>query len=245
MGLGSLVLVCLTYPVQIARAAPPPPAVSFDDQLASGRASEANLDYEEAAEVYLEIVARTDLTDEQRLEANLCAGRVTRIMGKDAEARMYFNYVLMKQPDFRMPADTPPKVANFFELVRQELAAARGTMGTAIAPQPLPANSGSGERAGAATTSPARRSPFPVLLGLGGGVAGIGVIIVSVSGVCGVLSSDAQQRALATDVQTERIARYDERDQYSLVANIGYATAAILLAGGTALVATDLFMGDP
>src|SRR5207249_2768651 len=64
-------------------------------------------------------------TDEQRIHAHLLAGIANRVAGKDLDARTNFRYVLLKHPDWQLAEDTPPKVALFFEGIRQEIAAER------------------------------------------------------------------------------------------------------------------------
>ncbi len=92
-------------------------------QLDRGRAAIAELEYGVAAEEFMAVATDPNATDAQRLEANLQAGVVQRILGNNVESRMHFLYVFKRAPDAALPGEQPPKVQGFFELVREEAAA--------------------------------------------------------------------------------------------------------------------------
>jgi len=250
-----------------ALAAAPLPTVA--EHMERARLAEQKLDYDVAAELWSALVARRDLTPEQRFEANLNAGRVHRILGRDTEARMNFLYVLRQQPGYRLPPSMPPKVVDFFELVRQEVLATEvsGTGSrsgkapvqpkspTAAAPA-ADTTTATASPAGRATTTvatstapaaaPATGAPttatlsWPLLIG-GGAVAAAGIAALALGGVSAVQFATSEQRALATDEQVERDAIYDERDTWAWAADIGFASGALLAIGGATLLAVGLF----
>lgn len=213
------------------------------EQMAQARLAEQGLDYDVAADLWQTLVSRQDLTAAQRFEANLNAGRVNRILGRDTEARMNFLYVLRQQPGHQLPPGTPPKVADFFELVRQEVQATarQGADGRAgngqtqpASPVVVPARPAAG-----ASAPPASGLGWPLLIG-GGALAIGGLAALAVGGVSAVQFGESERRATATDEQVERAAIYDERDRWAWAANIGLAGGALLAIGGATLVAVGL-----
>jgi hypothetical protein len=79
------------------------------------------LDYAEAADEAGFVISDPSASQAERLKANIIAGSANRIIGRDTDARLNFRYVLATDPAFSLPPSTPPKVLNYFELVRQEL----------------------------------------------------------------------------------------------------------------------------
>jgi hypothetical protein len=108
---------------------------------------EAELKYDVAAEILLQVIADDRATDEELMEANLRAGIIQRIIDNDVDARLHFNYVLQRAPDTPLPEGMPPKITAFFELIRkevieakrQEAARANATPAPGPAPAPAPA----------------------------------------------------------------------------------------------------------
>jgi hypothetical protein len=124
----------LVFALALALAAP------AEQHLGKGQQLLADLDYEAAA--YELMLAATDpaADDATRLQANLLAGIAHRVIGKDTDARLNFRYVLLRAPQTQLPPDTGPKVALYFESVRQEIDAERATTpAPASAPAPAPA----------------------------------------------------------------------------------------------------------
>jgi hypothetical protein len=105
------------------------------ERLTRARAAEANLEYQVAADELLAVISDPQATPPELLEANLRAGIVQRVLGNDVEARLHFVYVFQRMPDAELPAGQPPKIAAFFELVRQEVI---GAQRPAPVPQPPP-----------------------------------------------------------------------------------------------------------
>ncbi len=104
----------------------------------------AELEYEQAREELLLLLDRDDLDDQTRLEANMKAGIVQRIIGHDVDARLHFINALTIDPDVTLPPGQPPKIRTFFELVRREWEATRPPP-EPVVHEPLP-RSGSGMR---------------------------------------------------------------------------------------------------
>lgn len=227
-------------------------APSADQLIARAQAAETDLEYDDAADVWMAVIARDDLTDAQRLEANLNAGRIARIRGQDMEARMHFGYVLKRRPDYKLPAGTSPKVANFFELVRQELSssdegrplsAPQAPTPPATAAVAAPATSRPALVAAPAPAAPERGFPWLLASGLGG--AGVGLLTVGVGVFAGVNAWGLDQRAVKDDVQLSRAAGYDDRDQAALIANLCYGAGGVLLvAGASAAVVSVLVVHE-
>jgi len=70
----------VSIPPGVAHAAAP---LDIAEQMERARLAEQHLDYDVAAELWLEIVASKELSSRQRLEVNLSAGRVARVRGQD------------------------------------------------------------------------------------------------------------------------------------------------------------------
>jgi hypothetical protein len=92
-------------------------------RIAKGNAALEALEFDEAADILMQVVVDPNATDDERFEANLLAGTAHRILGHDDEARLCFRYVILKRPAFRMNPAKSPKVVQFFDLVRQEVEA--------------------------------------------------------------------------------------------------------------------------
>jgi hypothetical protein len=78
---------------------------------------------------------------------------------------------------------------------------------------------------------------------MGGTVAALGAATLGLGGIAAYLATTEQAAALATDIQTERGAHYDQRNLYIGMGNAGYVVGGVLLATGVALIAVDLALG--
>ncbi len=126
--------------VLISAASAPDSAVQT--QLNRGKAAIAELEYEVAAEELMAVATAPAATEAEKVEANLLAGVVHRILGNNVEAKLHFMYVLTREPKTQLPPGQPPKVTGFYELVREEainLNALRNANRPAPAPAPAPA----------------------------------------------------------------------------------------------------------
>jgi hypothetical protein len=180
--------------------------------------AEAALEYGTAA-VHWESAVQMAPDEATKIEDHLRAGIARRIVGDDAMARLHFIYVLRRQPARTLDADQPPRILDFFELVRDEVRPA---------PAPTPAPPGPDD-------APPPAPPPVVAPGAASGGAwwGVGVsgglaIAAAMGGaVAGFLAVEADRLASAERVQVERAAVYDQRDDLALVANGLYGAAAL------------------
>jgi hypothetical protein len=227
--------------VYVAALAPP-------EELAErARFAEGDLDYDRAADLWLEVIGNPETSDTLRFEANLSAGAIERIRGNDTEARFHFQYVLRQDPEFRLPDDTPPKVRNFFELVRQEVKAeiARSSV---VTPERPTVTAPSGVAQSSAGTAPIAKAPaqtsldddgIPVLplslFSVGGAALAFAVGGVAVGSIFGWLAWDQYNAALASNVQVERLSSYEAAQTNALVANVGYAAALVCAVGAVGI----------
>lgn len=91
--------------------------------LDAARQAEADLDYATARTVIAAILTNAAATPAELLQAHMLAGQIERTAGNDALAREHFLVVLRAEPTWSLPTDAPPKLAMFFELVRQDVLA--------------------------------------------------------------------------------------------------------------------------
>jgi hypothetical protein len=210
------------------------------DAMARAIDAEEALEYEQARELWLEVIARDDLSAEQRVEANIHAGSVARILDRDVEARSHFVNVLAQQPDYQLPPATPPKVHHFFELIRQEL---RSSAALGVDRRP-PAAARAAAEPVVAPGEDTADTPNP-LLWAGAGSVGLGLLAGLLGVTAGALSSAEQQQAMATEVQLERVAHYQTRDGLVVAANVGYGSAALLAIAGLSLTTAALLQEPP
>lgn len=213
--------------------------------------AEEGLDYDRASDLWIEVIAHPASTEEQRIVANFRAGSVARIRDKDVEARMHYVYVLERIPDYTLPDQTSPRIRNFFELVRQEVRSRleREESGAqeraAETPPPPPSPVEPEPRGGAAAPTDEAPDDSPSLLLISGAAAvGVGAVLGAIGGVAGWSAQQAHESALEADVQRDRNLHYDDRDQFSLVANVCYGAAALMVAAGAAAAGLALVPGD-
>jgi len=67
-----------------------------------------------------ELLARTDGTVDERLDAYLLQGSCLAIVGDAIEAEKPFRFLLRGRPTYEMPAETPPKILGVFRKVQAE-----------------------------------------------------------------------------------------------------------------------------
>lgn len=253
----SWVLSVLPALLHVSALAPP------DEVAARARFAESDLDYDRAADLWLEVIGNPDTTDALRFEANLQAGAIERIRGNDTEARFHFQYVLRKDPDFRLPDETPPKVRNFFELVRQEVKAerARSAPGApapaAVAPastarppataEPLSGGASPTVASGAPATDPpsvvdetGESAGLPLLpltlVGVGAASAGFAISALGAGALVGSFAVDRYNQAVASNVQVERHDFYEAAQGAALIANVSFTAGAFASLAALTLV---------
>lgn len=138
-------LVVLVVGAVCGLAAPAGATRATNRQLADlARQAEEQLEYDRAIELWLELLARDRVSPRLRVEGHYRSGAIQRIRGHDVEARIHFRYVLTQQPGYELPPDTPPKIANFFEIVREEVQAEAAAAGPAL--EALQDDEGGGRR---------------------------------------------------------------------------------------------------
>lgn len=113
------VLACAAPVVEVPAAS----NASVAADLEAARRAEADLDYGTARALIDAVLANDQATPVERLHAHVLAGQIERTAGNDGLAREHFLVVLRAEPTWALPAEVPPKVAMFFELVRQDVVA--------------------------------------------------------------------------------------------------------------------------
>jgi hypothetical protein len=93
---------------------------STQSLLDKARALYAALEYADVIPLAEAVLARTDITIDQRLDAYLLQGSSLAIVGDAIEAEKPFRFLLRGRPDFEMPAETPPKILAVFRKVQVE-----------------------------------------------------------------------------------------------------------------------------
>lgn len=78
------------------------------------------LEYRDAEALSAALLAREDLTLDERLDTQLARGRVLAIIADPTDAEPMFRFVLRARPTFDFPDDTPPRVLAVFRKVQVE-----------------------------------------------------------------------------------------------------------------------------
>ncbi len=181
---------------------------TVDERIDRAQAALAALEYNEAADDLLLVLADPAATDAQKLRANMIAGIANRVIGRDVDARINFRSVLEHDRDARLPDGTAPKVAAFFEMVRQELEADRAAVPAA---PPTPSAPPAADKAAAI--------PFAGL------TAGAGVVAVA-AGVSGVVAAELTA-ADPTALGADREAAIEGGRVFVALTAVGVAAAAV------------------
>jgi hypothetical protein len=177
------------------------PGADVATQLEAARRAEADLDYATARALIEAVLANSTTTPTQFLQAHLLAGQLERTAGNDALARDHFLVVLRADPRWTLAADAPPKLAMFFELVRQDVVAEQAAVAAAAAVAPV------------APVAPPPATPVAgmVITGLGGAAVVAGAVV----GVLGEVQ-------FAQDAST-----WDARNSGRTMALAGWSTATV------------------
>lgn len=101
-------------------AAPAPMPTDKAGLLQQLAAQLEGLDYKDAARVSEALLARDDLTEDERIDVQLARGRILSVIADTTEAEPMFRLVLRARPDFDLPSDTPPRVLAVFRKVQVE-----------------------------------------------------------------------------------------------------------------------------
>lgn len=95
------------------------------DLLEKARSLYETQEYDAVVPVAREVIALSDATGDQRLDARLLEGSCLAILGKITEAEVAFRRLLRGRPDFTMSDDTSPKILAVFRRVEGEERAIR------------------------------------------------------------------------------------------------------------------------
>ncbi len=185
--------------------------------IEKAEAAEQNLEYEDAINLWLEVITHPDVQEEQLLNAHLRAGILQRVLKNDVEARIHFRFLLQKKPDYQLDPDLPPKIRGFFELIRQEVTMEADKAGPAPAPAAAPAE-------------PAGLGLSTIVLGVGGAVGALGLLTMVAGGGLGIYAVLLHFQADAEQVQVKRAAIYDTRDVVTI------AASSVALLGGVVVL---------
>ena len=163
---------------------------SAQDRIDRGKAALENLDYDAAADEFTFAAVHKDATLEERVQANLYAGIAHRILGRDVDAKLNFVFVLKQAPETQLPPGTQPKISNFYDLIRLEIAPNKPATSTPVAPEPVAASPPSPSVKPSVVNTPSGveprptsedQQPFPILAIAGGTTAAVGAGVVLAS----------------------------------------------------------------
>ena len=174
--------------------------------LETARNAERELEYQQAKAALVELFAAPGVTEEELIQGHLLAGGIERVLENDTEARLHFLYVLRRRPDHALAESQPPKVRNFFELVREEVRdeQRQAAVVDVVVPPPPPPKE-------------------PSLLGPV--VAGVGGVVAASSVVAAMMGETAFAEAARP---------FEEREAGRNLALLGWAGAAIGVGVGVA-----------
>lgn len=106
-------------------AAFPAAAGGVDEELAAAEAASQGLRYDELLPLVEKVLARPEASGAQRLRAWYLQGSALAAMNRQLEAEKAFRFLLRGEPNWEIPADTPPKIAAVFRKVQVEEQAIR------------------------------------------------------------------------------------------------------------------------
>jgi hypothetical protein len=136
-------------------------SAGIEQKLAAIDAAIAALEYSAAAEDLRILVGDPALNDEQRLRVHMQLGCLERILGRDADSRGHFLYVLRRRPDAVLigPGADSPRVQNYFALVRDEITPLPPSAPPMTTPATTPPATTAPATTPPATTAPATTPP--------------------------------------------------------------------------------------
>lgn len=216
-------LVALALSAFVAGGTPPEgvraPSAASETRANAADAAERALDFDRARDLWLEALVEAT-TEEEQVRARTHLGVVYRILGDDGEARRHFEWLLARDPGFRLPADAPQRAVVFLELLRSEQ------------PRPHPSDTSM-----TSSSSPLPRASSTATAPAGGlvvtagslGIAAVGAAVGS--GVLFALASAADDEASTIGVQLDRAAAYDRRDAWATGAVVAAAASGVLVLG--------------
>ncbi len=99
-----------------------------DNLLARAKALYTNLEYGQVIPLAEAVLARSEATIEQQLDAYLLHGSSLAVIGDAIEAEKPFRFLLRGRPDYEMASDTSPKILAVFRKVQVEERAIRNQL---------------------------------------------------------------------------------------------------------------------
>ena len=141
-----------------------------DETFEQAHAQIEALEYDLAATLLQEVIVAPDADEKLQIRARVELGNVEVIRGRLAEAQNHYEWALRRDPDFTLPDDEPPKVRNFFEVVKRDTALSESEPETE-------------------TTSP---TPWVAAIGGGAAVVVIAVAIVGAGAATALLYLQSQ-----------------------------------------------------
>lgn len=104
------------------KRAKPPPGVALDAaaSLQQLRTLYDALEYDQVSALCEQLLAREDLTTDQRLEAWRLQGSAKAIIEDPVDAEKPFRLLLRSRVDYELPENTPPKILAVFRKVQSE-----------------------------------------------------------------------------------------------------------------------------
>jgi hypothetical protein len=124
-----LISLLITSTVSLAAGKPKPPASTPMRAPAISNGPQAleqlkelyrTLEYDQVIPLAEALLARDDLSQEQRLEVYRLQGSARAIVEDPIDAERPFRLLLRARPDYDLPADTPPKILAVFRKVQSE-----------------------------------------------------------------------------------------------------------------------------
>lgn len=212
-------------------AGAPPPPLTPKERIERGKVALDQLEYESAAEEMTIVAVSKDATLEEQVEANLYAGIAHRVLGRDVDAKLNFVFVLTHAPETKLPANTTPKIQNFYDLIRLEVERTRRVEKQVDSPAPTASSTLPDETASATTTAESKPAgaASPVLISLA--IAGAGGVAALVAGGI-ALGADVALGAADTSRGTKEAAYI-----------VGYPSLAMAAVGAAVAVGGAAFAG--
>lgn len=187
-----------------------------EELAARAHKAEADLDYEEAARAWLQVLALDDLPDHRRVEGHLQLATAFVILDDKEGARFHYRRALVSNPLAALAPHAPAKARVVFEDVKNELR----------------------------TTSQEKKDRGPWLAGAVALTAGVAA--AATSGVLFALGAVTESDALDEPEQLKRDALYDRRDTFIYSADavaVGSVALLAVAAGAFALVGWSAALG--
>jgi hypothetical protein len=107
-------------PATPSRSAPAVSITSVTEAMARLEALYTSLEYDQVIPLADALLARDDLSAQQRLDAYRLQGSARAIVEDPVDAERPFRLLLRARPDYELPPETPPKILAVFRKVQSE-----------------------------------------------------------------------------------------------------------------------------